>query len=154
MARPEKNRNVFAPPIFKHFKPSGIRKNQLKNLLMSLDEYEALRLADHLGLEHNQAAEKMSISRPTFTRLISKARNKMAIFLMEGRSLQIEGGAVHFSQNNIKCLDCGNIYSDELNREMYICPDCGSDKNEDIARAFGHGRCCRKKWNNNNKENE
>ena len=143
MARPEKDRNVFAPPVYKSFKPTGVRKALLATLLMSLDEYEALRLADYDGLEHSEAADKMSISRPTFTRLVARARQKMAEFIIEGKNLNIEGGAIHFSQNNVKCLDCGKIYPDELNLDKYICPNCGSDKSEDMAQAFGHGRCCR-----------
>ena len=142
MARPEKNRNVFAPPSFSNFKPVGVRINNIEQLLLSLDEYEALRLADYDSLEHSEAAEKMKISRPTFTRLITKARQKIAEFLVEGKALQIEGGAVHFSQNMIICLDCETRYPAALNRKDYKCPECGSAHHENLAKNFGHGRCC------------
>jgi predicted DNA-binding protein (UPF0251 family) len=146
MARPEKDRKVFEPPAFKCFKPAGIRKGALEAVTLSLDEYESVRLADFQGLEHSEAAEKMSISRPTFTRLISKARKKLSDMLINGKVLQIEGGAVHFAQNKIKCLKCGNIFPDKLNQNAYICPECGSNQFEDMAKGFGHGRCCGRKF--------
>jgi len=142
MARPEKDRKVFEPPAFKNFKPAGIKKTMLTSVSLTLDEYEALRLADLKGMEHSHAAEEMSISRPTFTRLISKARQKVADMIINGKLLQIEGGAVHFSQNKVRCLECDNVFSGKLNKEAYICPKCGSSKSEDMARGFGHGRCC------------
>jgi predicted DNA-binding protein (UPF0251 family) len=146
MARPEKDRKVYEPPAFKCFKPAGVRKGMLETVILTLDEYEALRLADYHGLEHSEAAEKMSISRPTFTRLVSRARKKLSDMLINGKVLQIEGGAVHFAQNKIKCLACGNIFQDSLDQNEYICPDCGSRLFEDMAKGFGHGRCCGKKF--------
>ena len=146
MARPEKARKVFEPPVFKCFKPAGVRKGVLETVTFSLDEYESIRLADFQGLEHSEAAEKMFISRPTFTRLISKARKKLADMLINGKVLQIEGGSVHFAQNKIKCLKCGNIFPDKLNQIDYICPQCGSKQFEDMAKGFGHGRCCGRKF--------
>ena len=142
MARPEKNRNVLAPPLFSSFKPTGVRGRNIGQILLSLDEYEALRLADYDGLEHIEASEKMNISRPTFTRLITRARKKIADFIIEGKILQIEGGAIHFSQNMIKCLNCGEKYQAALNRRDYKCPECGSTCHENLAMNFGHGRCC------------
>ena len=149
MARPEKNRNVFAPPLFSKFKPAGLRITDIQQVLLSLDEYEALRLADYDGLEHSEAAEKMKISRPTFTRLVTRARQKIAEFIVEGKCLQIEGGAVHFLQNMIRCLDCGTMYPVALTRKDYSCPQCKSKNFEDLAKSFGHGRCCRRHRGNN-----
>lgn len=144
MARPEKNRNVLTPPSFNNFKPSGVRAVELQQVMLTLDEYEALRLADYDGLDHQQAAKKMDISRPTFSRLIAKARQKMAEFIIEGKSLQIEGGAVHFSENMILCLDCGARYQVAFSKRHIICPECGSENFQDLAQSFGHGRCCRR----------
>ena len=144
MARPEKKRDVFEPPLYSRFKPAGVPASETETIMLSLDEYEAIRLADYDGLEHSEAAEKMSISRPTFTRLIARARQKTAEFLVEGRSLMIEGGAVHFSQNIIRCLDCGEKTSGSLTEKKdFRCPECGSSNGEDLAAMFGHGRCCR-----------
>ena len=144
MARPEKQRNVLAPPAYKNFKPAGIKMNKLDVEELSLDEYEALRLADYDGLEHSDAAVQMEISRPTFTRLISKARQKVAKFIVDGKVLQIDGGSVHFSQNTILCLDCNTRYTGNfIDNFKYSCPECGSKNAKNMAEGFGHGRCCR-----------
>jgi uncharacterized protein len=61
---------------------------------LTLDEVEALRLADLQGLYQEQAAEQMKISRPTFARIIEEARRKVAEALIHGKALRLEGGAV------------------------------------------------------------
>ncbi|MDD5727710.1 MAG: DUF134 domain-containing protein [Victivallales bacterium] len=144
MPRPEKYRNIRIPPGFDFFKPAGIFGNTLEQTVLSLDEYEALRLADYEGLDHCDAAGKMQISRPTFTRLLARARRKLTGFIVEGRALRISGGAVHFSQNLIRCLDCGARFPAALTEAKHVCPECGSVNYEDLARNFGHGRCCRR----------
>ena len=144
MARPKKNRNVYSPPSFSNFKPVGLRNADLQHVSLTLDEYEALRLADYDGLEHNEAAEKMQISRPTFTRLITKTRRKISEFIVEGKGLLLEGGSVHFAHNMIRCLDCGLRYKTPLSKKNYVCPKCDSENFEDLAQSFGHGQCCRK----------
>ena len=63
-------------------------------ILLGLDEFEAIRLADLEGLYQEQAAEKLHVSRQTFGRIIAAARKKVAQSLIEGRPLQIEGGPV------------------------------------------------------------
>lgn len=110
---------------------------------MTLDEYEALRLTDYDGLEHSDAAKLMSISRPTFTRLVSRARRKVSELIIDGSALRIEGGPVHFSENLIQCLDCDARFASPISRNSHECPECGSANVEDIAARFGHGRCCR-----------
>ena len=65
MARPEKKRNVFAPPSFSNFKPVGVRLNNIEQMLLSLDEYKALRLADYDNLEHSEAAEDSGMGEET-----------------------------------------------------------------------------------------
>lgn len=61
-------------------------------VVLGLDEFEALRLADHLGLYQEAGALRMGISRPTFARILDEARHKLALVLVEGRALRIEGG--------------------------------------------------------------
>lgn len=65
---------------------------------MTLDELEALRLADYEGLYHEQGAERMSVSRPTFGRILEAARRKTAEALVYGKSLRIEGGPVEIDR--------------------------------------------------------
>jgi|GEM_PF-769160 len=56
------------------------------------EEWEAINLADYRDLNHEEAAELMGISRPTFSRLISSARKAVASALVEGTALKIGGG--------------------------------------------------------------
>ncbi len=154
MARPEKKRNVLAPPAFNNFKPAGIQMSKLGSVTLTLDEYEALRLADYDGLEHSEAAIKMEISRPTFTRLIAKTRYKVAQLIVEGKVLQIEGGSVHFANNRIICIDCKKVYPGNFtDNYKYTCPKCGSAKFENLAEGFGHGRCCSQHKNKGSRQN-
>lgn len=65
---------------------------------MTLDEFEAMRLASLDGLYQEQAAEQMNISRPTFSRIIESAHRKMADALVHGKALRIEGGPVQLQR--------------------------------------------------------
>jgi predicted DNA-binding protein (UPF0251 family) len=66
----------------------------LPEVVMALDEFEAMRLADLDGLYQEQAAEQMNVSRPTFSRIIDSAHRKVADALVHGKALRIEGGPV------------------------------------------------------------
>jgi len=70
MPRPQFNRIVHEPPLFSEFKPIGVRGRNLEQIVLTLDEFEAFRLADQLGLSHAVAADEMEITRSTFSRLI------------------------------------------------------------------------------------
>ena len=94
MPRPRCLRRVEGIPRCNFFKPSGIPTRDLEIVLLTLDELEALRLADHQGLYQEEAAKKMNISRPTFARLVESARKKTALALVEGKALSVEGGPV------------------------------------------------------------
>lgn len=144
MTRPKKMRSVQQPPPFASFKPTGVRRARLAAQELELDEFEAIRLADHEGLDHAEAAERMGISRPTFTRLVERARRAVATFLVEGRQLRIDGGEVHFRGNLVQCADCGRSFPVDLDGDLARCPGCGSADLQDLARGFGHGRCCRR----------
>ena len=66
----------------------------LDEVVLTLDELEALRLADLEGLYHDRAAERMGISRTTFGRILSEARKKVADALVGGKVLGIGTTAV------------------------------------------------------------
>ena len=127
MRGPYRKRQVDAPPRFNHFKPSGVPANALTSVILSVDEYEALRLADYLGLDHAEAGEQMHISRPTFSRLIEKARNKVAISIIEGHALTIEGGHVDFVNQLYNCGKCGYASAFPTDTVARVCPNCGSE---------------------------
>ncbi|MDD3050866.1 MAG: DUF134 domain-containing protein [Candidatus Cloacimonetes bacterium] len=143
MSRPKKMRLVNRPPIYTSFKPIGVRRGDLEQIPLSLDEFEAIRLADFLGKDHSEAAEEMEISRSTFTRLIEKARQKVACFIIEGKHLFIEGGDIHFRGNIIHCQHCGHMFKTGFDVVTTVCPACGSHELLDLAGGFGHGKCCR-----------
>lgn len=90
MSRPKKDRCVRCKPNALYFKPRGIPLINLDEVGLSLDEFEAIRLADYEGLYHEQAAEKMNISRPTFGRILGEARRKLAEAIVDGKALKIE----------------------------------------------------------------
>ncbi|MFP4527169.1 MAG: DUF134 domain-containing protein [Candidatus Kapaibacterium sp.] len=142
MGRREKDRIVYNPPVFTEFKPVGAAGRYLDRVTMTLDEYEALRLADHKGLPHSEAADEMEISRPTFTRLVEKARAKAADLIINGKILEIDGGNIHFRNNILKCLNCGHMFTISFNHSLHKCPECNSENLLNLAGGFGHGRCC------------
>ena len=143
MRAARKCRRVMYPPQRLTFKPAGVPRNLLSEVSLNVDEYEAVRLADYEELGHAEAAIKMNISRPTFTRLVKKARNKIAIFLIECRRLEISGGNFHFSSDIVRCEDCGAYIKHEISQKTIKCPECGSKNIESMAEKLGHGDCCR-----------
>jgi len=100
MSRPFSSRHIARNPTVSVFKPAGIPRCELAEVVMTLDEYEALRLADLEGLHHEAAALRMNISRPTFSRIIDGARRKVAETLVEGKVLRIKGGPVHLGRRH------------------------------------------------------
>jgi uncharacterized protein len=94
MPRPTQCRRIAAFPSSSLFKPAGIPACSLGEVVLAVDEFEALRLADYQALYQEQAAERMGVSRQTFGRIVEAARKKVAQALVEGLALRIEGGNV------------------------------------------------------------
>jgi predicted DNA-binding protein (UPF0251 family) len=92
--RPFCCRRVAGRPAAAIFKPIGIPVLELEEVVMSLDEFEAVRLADLDGLYQEQAAEQMSVSRTTFSRIVESGHRKVADAIVHGKALRIEGGPV------------------------------------------------------------
>lgn len=88
------------------FKPFGVPMRELESVVLLYEEYEAIRLADYENLTHEEAAEKMNISRPTFTRLYDKARKSVAKAFVEGKAIIIRGGTYITDDNWYKCHSC------------------------------------------------
>lgn len=63
---------------------------ELDEIVLKKDEFESIRLKDFLGLEQNECAEKMGISQPTFHRLITSGRKKIADAIVNGKAIKIE----------------------------------------------------------------
>ena len=142
MVKPRKKRNVLYPPWMHTFGPQGrMPFNPGREVILTVDEYESIRLADHEDLKQEEAARKMNISRPTFTRLVDSARKKIADAMVNGKILRIKGGSYVFLKNRLMCISCGNTWSiDERKGHIRRCPVCGGEKIEDIGQRFGMGR--------------
>lgn len=96
MVRPRLCRRVRFNPNVTYFKPRGIPLRELEEVILPVDEYEAVRLKDLEGLEQEECAKKMNISQPTFHRLVLSARKKIADAIINGKAIKIEGGNYRF----------------------------------------------------------
>ena len=92
MPRPRIYRIVGFQPNVTYFKPAGVRMASLTEIILTVDEFESIRLKDLLGLDQGKAAKKMNISQPTFHRLLLSARKKLADAIINGKAIKIEGG--------------------------------------------------------------
>ena len=129
MARPRHPRRVAAPPPVGYFKPAGVPLRQLEEVALSVDEFEALRLADLEGLYQDESARRMGISRATFARIVEASRRKVAEALVHGRALRIGGGPVAFAgERSFRCAGCRNEWTAPFGTGRPPgCPACGSD---------------------------
>jgi uncharacterized protein len=119
MPRPEKQRKISIDPAAYYFKPAGIPFRLLKEVKLSWDELEAIRLADLMGLYHDEAALSMKVSRPTFGRILRSGRGKIADSLINGKAINIpETIPENIIGNFHKCKKCGQ------QRKMAECPRC------------------------------
>ena len=90
VSRPKKSRCISCVPNTCYFKPKGIPLAELEEVALTLDELEAIRLADYEGHYHEDAALEMKVSRATFGRIVNDARHKIAEALTRGKALRIE----------------------------------------------------------------
>ena len=98
MPRPYRCRRVLYSPPFTYFKPSGVPVRELGEVVLGVDEYEALRLADKEQVPQKEGAKRMGISQPTFSRLVDSARKKVAEAVVLGKAIRIEGGVYALGQ--------------------------------------------------------
>ena len=90
--RPKKTRWVKCLPGERCFRPKCKKPRELSGVSVTLDEFEAIRLADLEDLTHAQAAKLLKVSRPTFTRILTAAHKKIADGLVNIKAIKIEGG--------------------------------------------------------------
>ena len=89
--RPKKYRVVRHDPRISQFSPRG-KPGRPDETNLDMDEYEAIRLADFLGMSQKEAAKLMSISQQTFSRIVKQAHKKTADFIVNGKAVKIQGG--------------------------------------------------------------
>jgi len=99
-------RRIAMPPPMEGFKPFGVPMRKLEPVVLLYEEYEAIRLADYEKLTQEKAAQKMNISRPTFTRLYDKARKNIAKAFVEGKAIFIQGGNYVTDDYWYRCYNC------------------------------------------------
>ena len=153
MARPIHCRRVGFMPGSNYFKPRAIPLSMLEEVILTVDELEAIRLADLDNLYQEQAAKKMNVSRPTFGRIIESAHKKVAEALVKGKALKIEGGEFQMaSMRKFRCYDCQHSWDLPYGTgRPEGCPSCKSgnirreEEDKGYARRFsrGQGKCCR-----------
>jgi len=130
MPRPPKCRRVDFVPEITFFKPAGIPLAHLEEIRLSLEEAEAIRLKDLEGLEQEECAKRMLISRPTFHRVLGSARKKVADALLYGKAIRIEGGNFEMAMRRFRCGDDGKEWDVPFDRMVsgppQVCPRCDS----------------------------
>ena len=118
MARPRKFRTVCCLPDNPSFGPLN-QKCQKKVVLMSVEEYESIRLIDFEGLMQEECAERMNVARTTVQRIYTDARKKLADSLINGMVLKIEGGDYNLNDNQecrYRCRICHKPHHDKEQR--------------------------------------
>ncbi len=130
------------------FKPAGIPATALEQITLGLDEMEAIRLADLLGLYQEDAARQMNVSRQTFGRIIDAAHKKVAEALTQGKVLCIAGGTVEMARKRVfRCRACKARWELPCGTgRPRGCPKCKQDDffrvpcNKDPGQDSGKGR--------------
>ncbi|OHW62106.1 hypothetical protein EUAN_15540 [Andreesenia angusta] len=140
MARPVKMRRVEFFPDTSYFIPAGKPKCKVEEMNLKVEELEAMRLKDIEGLNQEECAEQMGVSRQTFQNIIDSARKKVAIALTEGFAISIGGGNYTSKHCSFTCRDCGHEYEAGYEQDKVRCPACGS---EEIA-CNKRGAVCKK----------
>jgi predicted DNA-binding protein (UPF0251 family) len=143
MPRPRKRRRLLRQPQPAIYKPVGVPLKSLASTVLLHEELESLRLADLEGRYQAEAAEQMGVSRSTFQRIVTEARRKVALALVDGHALQIEGGTFRVAAVRWHCTGCGHNWEIEHGSgqgEPGMCPACGSRAIRERAGRRGRRR--------------
>ena len=123
MGRPRKCRWVEMEPGVTFFKPQGIPLRGLQQTVISVDELEAMRLADYQELTQEEVAKRMQVSRPTVTRMLARAHRAVADALVHGKAIRIEGG--DYRLNFQRCGACGQPWGASEGEDLEaLCTEC------------------------------
>ncbi len=126
MPNRKRTRRINMLPPMEGYKPFGIPMRQLESVILLYEEFESIRLADYENLTQEEAAEKMNISRPTFTRLYDKARKSIARAFVEGKAIIISGGTYVTDNYWYKCQSCNETMV--TMKPAKSCRKCDSDE--------------------------
>ncbi|MGC8979552.1 DUF134 domain-containing protein [Caldisericum sp.] len=134
MARPLRCRRVWLLPNFTYFKPAGIKMAKLEEVVLTVDEFEAVRLKDLEELEQEAVGKKMNISQPTLHRLLLSARKKIAEAIVKGKAIKIEGGVYMVAGRGRLGSGLGRGLGRGLGSRgaggasVCVCPKCGNEQ--------------------------
>jgi len=136
MPRPVKCRRVCCTPGADYFKPRGVPLRDLEKIVLTMDEFETLRLADLEGLYQDVAGARMGVSRQTFGNILDSAHKKIAECVVNAKAIKIEGGVYTMADmREFECSGCRHAWQVPFGTgRPGACPKCGS---KDIHRAAG-----------------
>ena len=142
MPRKVKCRKVCHYPQTLEFLPQNNNAEQ-EPIVLTVDEYETIRLIDRRGMSQEQCAAFMQIARTTVQRIYETARKKLADFVVEGRPLRIEGGDFRLcngSSTGCGCVDCfkQKLYEKYKEKGEDIMRIAVTYENGEIFQHFGH----------------
>lgn len=107
MPRPRIRRRIRFMPDVTYFKPAGVPMANLNETILTIDEYEAIRLVDLEEVSQSKAGKKMKISQPTLSRLLKSARKKISGAIINGNAIRIQGGNYKMAQPQGRGLGMG-----------------------------------------------
>lgn len=144
MPRPRRCRRICQEPAYESFMPQGISCGE--EIVLTLDEYEVIRLVDLEKLTHEQCAGQMDISRTTVTEIYESAREKLADSLVHGKILRIAGGNYRLCDGSALryCQKACKKAGDTVSQNIPLCTEtmCRSMKganNMRIAVTYENG---------------
>ena len=120
-------RRVNFIPQVTYFKPAGIPLTRLQEVCLSVEEVEAIRLKDLEGLDQEECAQKMSVSRTTFARVLGSARQKIADALLGAKAIRIEGGNFEMAMRHFRCINGHEWdvpFEVMISTPPQLCPTC------------------------------
>ena len=145
MSRPKKFRQIDGSFGVVYYKPRGVGLSDLEQVDLNLDEIEALRLVDFEGLNMEDAADRMRISKPTLCRLVNVCRCKLADAICNGKAISIvdADNFIYLTKNTMPNLDGTGPDGEgpKTGRQMGNCEGAkGSEVPLRRGRRAGYGR--------------
>ena len=143
MPRPKKCRSICGFPQTLAFSPEDASDSKTA-VILTVEEYETIRLIDREGLSQEQCGDLMQVARTTVQQIYASARKKLADVLVEGLPLQIAGG--DYQLCNGRRTNCGrSACYQKIIRQKYELPKgetimrvAVTYENGEIFQHFGH----------------